>query len=149
MVRIIQLASKAYEAMRFKDALKYAFYGMQEARDRYRTGTANVGVLEHLVRQWVEWSALLMTPITPHYSEALWELLKKPGCIVSAAWPKPETIESPDLTAAGNYLFDVSHSLSAALVNRDKKKGKGPVEPSVKPNQVQPRANKRYATALR
>lgn len=42
-VRIVKLTGKAYEQMRFKDALKYGFYGMQEARDRYRTGTAHVG----------------------------------------------------------------------------------------------------------
>lgn len=50
--------------------------------------------------------------------------------------PLPDAAESLELTAAGNYLFDVSHSLAAALVNRDKKKGKAPSTPSAKPNQV-------------
>jgi len=74
-------------------------------------------------------------PITPHFSEALWKLLGKTGCIVQARWPQPAKAEDGALTAAGDFLFDVSHSLSAALVNRDKKK-KGPAEPSKKPNQV-------------
>jgi len=77
-----------------------------------------------------------MTPITPHFAEGLWEKLGKQGCIVAARWPQPDAMERPELTAGGNYLFDLAHSLSAALVNRDKKKGKGPAEPSVKPNQV-------------
>jgi len=108
---------------------------MQEARDRYRTGTGQVGFLEPLLKQWVEWSALLMVPITPHFSEGLWKLLGKPGCIVHARWPQPAGAEDAALTSSGEFLFDVSHSLSAALVNRDKKK-KGPAEPSKKPNQV-------------
>jgi len=137
MVRLVHLTSKAYESMRFKEALKLGFYGMQEARDRYRTGVAHVGVLKGLVAQWVEWSALLMTPITPHFAEELWgTVLGKPGCVVGARWPQPEAMERPELTASGDYLFGVSHSLSAALVNRDKKKGKGPAEPIKKPNQV-------------
>ena len=49
MVRLVKLAHEHYERMRFKDALKVAFYGMMEARDRYRTGCSGAGVLESLV----------------------------------------------------------------------------------------------------
>jgi len=90
------------------------------------------------VRQWAEWQALMMTPITPHWSEAMWELLGKPGCIVHAPWPKPSVAEDAQITAAGEYLFDVAHALAAALVNRAKKKpAKGKeAAPLDKPNQV-------------
>ena len=125
--------------MRFRDALKYSFYGMMDARDRYRTGTAHVGASEALVRQWAELQALVMMPITPHWSEAIWELLGKPGLIVHARWPGVSAPEDTAITAAGNYLFDVMHSLAAALVNRDKKKppkGLKEAAPIEKPNQV-------------
>ena len=138
MVRLVHEASEAYAAMRFKEALKIGWYLMQEARNRYRAGTEGVGADEKLVRQWAEWQALMMTPITPHWSEAMWEVLGKSGCIVHALWPTSELMEDAATTAAGNYLFDVAHSLAAALVNRGKKKpAKGqPPADEEKPNQV-------------
>jgi len=134
MVRVVALAAEGYRSMRFREALKYAFYGMQEARDRYRAGTAAVGALEPLLRQWAEWQALMMVPITPHWSEAIWEALGKSGCAIRARWPQPTTPENAALTAAGMYLFDLAHTLSTAVVNRDKKKGKAANE--AKPNQI-------------
>jgi len=136
MVRLVNLCAEKYKAMRFKEALKVGYYGMQEARNRYRTGTAAVGVLEPLIRQWVEWQAIVMAPITPHWSEELWEMAGKPGCVVSARWPTPAAAEDGALTAAGEYLFGVSHSLSVAVANHDKKKGKGAATPAEKPNQI-------------
>ena len=121
--------------------VQVGYYLMQEARDRYRSGTANVGADEKLVRKWAEWQALLMTPITPHWSEEMWEILGKPGCIVNARWPVAPKPEDKSLTEAGQYLFEVAHSLAAALVNRDKKKkppakGAAPAPPEQKPNQL-------------
>ena len=139
MIRISAMCGEAYASMRFKEELKCGFYLMQEARDRYRAGTASVGADEKLVRQWAEWQALMMMPITPHWSEALWELLGKPGCCVHARWPTAERKEDLATTAAGEYLFEVAHSLAAALVNRGKKKpakGAPPAEME-KPNQCE------------
>ena len=138
MVRLVHECADKYATMRFKEALKVGYYLMQEARDRYRAGTAHVGADEALVRQWAEWQALLMTPITPHWAEAMWEILGKPGCIVQARWPTPSAPVDAQLTIAGNYLFDTQHALATALVNRGKKKpakGAAPAE-TEKPNQV-------------
>lgn len=146
MVRLSMVASEAYNGMRFKEALKVAWYGMQEARDRYRTGTAAIGLSPALVRQWAKWQALMMMPIIPHWSEAVWDLLYPAGTArpaalaVHARWPSAAAPVNGALTAAGDYLFATCHSLAAALVNRDKKKkpaakGKEP-EPTEKPNQV-------------
>jgi leucyl-tRNA synthetase len=123
--------------MKFKEALKVSFYNMQDARDRDRAGTMQVGVDETLVRRWAEWQALMMVPITPHWSEAMWELLGKSGCVVLQRWPQPEEMEDADMTAAGSYLFGVAHSLAASLANREKKKkpAKGKEE-EAKPNSV-------------
>ena len=139
MLRLSELAGAAYQTMKFKEALKIGFYGMQEARDRYRTGTATVGLSAPLVRRWIEWQALMMAPIIPHWSEAVWEMLGKEGLIVHARWPGiAGAKEDAAITAAGNYLFDVSHHLASALANRDKKKPKKGAEPASteKPNQV-------------
>jgi leucyl-tRNA synthetase len=140
MTVIAAAAAKAYDAMRFKEALKTSFYLMQEARDRYRAGTSHVGASEELVRQWAEWQALMMNPITPHWSEAIWEFLGKEGLCVHAKWPVPAVPEDPAITRAGEYLFEVAHTLSASLVKstQPKKAGKGGAAPEAaeKPNQV-------------
>jgi leucyl-tRNA synthetase len=104
MTVIAAAAAKAYDAMRFKEALKTSFYLMQEARDRYRAGTSHVGASEELVRQWAEWQALMMNPITPHWSEAIWEFLGKEGLCVHAKWPVPAVDNSLILSRMVAYL---------------------------------------------
>ena len=138
MVRLVHACAEKYKAMRYKEALKVGYYGMQEARNRYRAGTAHVGVLEALIKQWVEYQAVVMAPITPHWSEELWEMVGKPGCVVTTRWPTPARAEDAALTAAGEYLFGVSHSLSVGMqkAGAPPKKGKAPAEPVEKPNQI-------------
>ena len=56
----------------------------------------------------------------------------------ASTWPKSSIAEDPQITASGEYLFEVAHSIAAALVNRGKKKpakGAPPAELE-KPNQV-------------
>eukprot|EP00316_Scyphosphaera_apsteinii_P022855 CAMPEP_0119322566 /NCGR_PEP_ID=MMETSP1333-20130426/58600_1 /TAXON_ID=418940 /ORGANISM="Scyphosphaera apsteinii, Strain RCC1455" /LENGTH=1184 /DNA_ID=CAMNT_0007329827 /DNA_START=45 /DNA_END=3599 /DNA_ORIENTATION=- len=136
MGRVVSLAAEGFRGMRFREALKHAFYGMQDARDKYRSGTSQVGVLEPLIRQWAEWQALIMAPITPHWAEEIWEYLGHTSCIVKARWPQPSKPEEPALTIAGQYLFKLAHDLSTAVVNRDKKKGKAKGTAEEKPNQI-------------
>ena len=136
MAKLVRETGDKFKAMRFKDALKLGFFGMQEARNRYRTGTAQVGVKADLVRQWAEWQAIVMAPITPHWSEELWEMLGKPGCVVNAKWPTIPKLDAA-MSAAGEYLFKTQNSLSSAVANRDKKKPKGgAAEAAEKPNQI-------------
>lgn len=41
-----------------------------------------------LVSRYIEVSALLLVPITPHTSEHIWgTLLAKPGSVLKAGWP--------------------------------------------------------------
>ena len=66
---VVIAVTEGFETMRFRDAIKHAWYGMQEARDRYRSGCIESGVEPALVRRWITWQALLMTPVTPHWAE--------------------------------------------------------------------------------
>ena len=137
--RLAAATAAAYKAMKYKEAVKYGWYGMQEARNRYRTGTASVGVLEALYRKWAEAQALVMAPMIPHWAEAVWEALGKGGCVIRQRWPAAAA-DNAALTAAGSYLFGVSHTFAVALANRDKKKpAKGKEAPppeTEKPNQL-------------
>lgn len=61
-------------------ALKEGFYEFQAARDSYREActAANIGMHKDLVFRFVEWQALIITPIAPHWAEYIWqELLGK------------------------------------------------------------------------
>lgn len=89
MNKCVALAEKAYEGMMYKDALKYGWFGMQDARDWYRDynlsidpnmsrDDAAVGLHKDLILRFIEWQTLLITPIAPHWAEYVWrELLKK------------------------------------------------------------------------
>jgi len=111
MARLIKLAEEAYTQMRFREALKLSWYELQNARNRYRTGIEQAGADETLLRQWAEWQALLMVPITPHWSEKVWHVLGKQGCAVRARWPRPTHIERPSVTAAGQCVAQPQTSL--------------------------------------
>lgn len=88
---LIGEAEKAYSSMLYREAVKFAFYELTNARSEYRkaatgqgVGSAAIegevyeGMHEDLVKRYIEVQALLMAPITPHWSEYVWsELLKK------------------------------------------------------------------------
>jgi leucyl-tRNA synthetase len=58
----------------------YGFYELQNARDAYREATALTGEGMHkdLVLMFIEVQALVLQPITTHWSEYIWrDVLKK------------------------------------------------------------------------
>jgi leucyl-tRNA synthetase len=89
MNRCVGMAEKAYENMMYKEALKYALFEMQGARDWYRDYNlsvdtnmnredAAVGLHKDLVERFVEWQTLLLTVFAPHWAEYMWrDVLKK------------------------------------------------------------------------
>lgn len=80
----------------YKLALKSGFYDLQSARDSYRENcrAAGVGMHKDLVQQFIEFQALLITPIAPHWAEYVWlEILKKNSTIQNALYP---TVSPPD-----------------------------------------------------
>ncbi|KAI8873895.1 putative leucine--tRNA ligase, cytoplasmic [Ramicandelaber brevisporus] len=90
MISLLHSAYAAYEIMQFRDALKYGFFEFQSARDRYRevTSLSGEGMHAGLIRTFIEWQAVLMAPITPHWSEQIWSgLLNKSETVLKARWP--------------------------------------------------------------
>jgi leucyl-tRNA synthetase len=81
MDRQIVATEKAYDAMLFREALKEGWYQFQAARDWYRDATSpgrgrdNEGMHAGLVMRFIELQALLVAPITPHWSEHVWQNL--------------------------------------------------------------------------
>lgn len=55
----------------------------------YRFACGPDGMNKELVCRYIELSALLLVPITPHTCEHIWgSLLKKSGSVLKAGWPQ-------------------------------------------------------------
>ncbi|KAG9234549.1 hypothetical protein BJ875DRAFT_542830 [Amylocarpus encephaloides] len=127
MNSLVHEARGHYEETNYKLALKSALYDFTSARDFYREASAAAGIAMHkdLIFKYIELQALLLTVITPHWSEYLWlEVLNKPTTIQNALYPVvPEP--TPALTAARDYVRTTSSNITSAEAAQQKKKAKG------------------------
>ena len=65
-----------YDKMMFKEALRTGFYEFQAARDKYREVEIQ-GMHRELVFRFIEHQTLILSPICPHLTEHIWQLLGK------------------------------------------------------------------------
>eukprot|EP00771_Trimastix_marina_P000333 gnl/Trimastix_PCT/1353.p1 GENE.gnl/Trimastix_PCT/1353~~gnl/Trimastix_PCT/1353.p1 ORF type:complete len:939 (+),score=369.15 gnl/Trimastix_PCT/1353:128-2944(+) len=132
--RCIQEADYNFDHMLFREALRCAFFELMDARDNYRHALDMLGqsMRHDLVMRFIEVSALLLSPICPHWSEHVYTtLLEKPTSVIKARWPEVGTVDLCVLMA-NTYLTDLVSQLrgSLAKVNRPKKgKAAQPAEP--------------------
>ncbi|KAJ3041618.1 cytosolic leucyl tRNA synthetase [Rhizophlyctis rosea] len=145
LAKIVQNCDKAYAAMLYREAVKYGFYEMNNARGAYRKATLGEGVagLNHgeekfegmhreLVERFIELEALMLAPVAPHWSEHVWsDLLKKPHSIQKALFPTtPEPKDSAQLLAAADYIRGLGSKIRSAedalAKKAAKKKGGAP-----------------------
>lgn len=112
-------ARSAYASMRFRDALKYAFYELQAARDNYRDSVDKTGSTMHagLMKHFLHVQAVIMAPLCPHWAEELWETIGRPGGAASvhdAGWP---AVEAPDALTmdSGLWLLGLAHDIRSTV----------------------------------
>ncbi|XP_065207931.1 leucine--tRNA ligase, cytoplasmic isoform X2 [Planococcus citri] len=99
-----------YNSMLFKEALRTGFFELQAVRDKYRELTATEdGMHRDLVFQFIELQALLLSPICPHVSEHVWNLLGNNESILKSSWPIAGPIDDK-LIQASEYLMEAAHS---------------------------------------
>jgi leucyl-tRNA synthetase len=115
----IAAAAAAYEDVKFRDALLYAFYEMQLARDGYRDMCGKLGVPLHegVIRRWMDVQAVVMAPITPHWCEHVWKNILghgAAGSVTRAAWPAAGAVNST-LLQADAYLSAKLHEFRLAI----------------------------------
>lgn len=116
-----------YEATNYKLALKSALYDFTAARDFYREATTATGIAMHqdTLAKYVEWQALLLAVIAPHWAESIWtDLLKKTTSIQTASWPQAPAVDEK-LRAAREYIRVTSSNITSAEAAQQKKKAKG------------------------
>jgi len=135
---LINITQTHYEAMNYKDALKYGFYELQSARDWYREVTSDIGMHSELVMYWIRIAALLVTPIAPHFAEHIYStLLKSPTSVQLALWPTPSKPVDRTVIEAGQYMrgtIKMIRDAEASLLKiMNKNKGKKGSEPAFDP----------------
>jgi leucyl-tRNA synthetase len=132
-------AVQQYQATQYKAALKAALFDLIGARDAYRVAThsAHLGMHQASIRAYVEYQAILLAPIAPHWADYVWqEVLKKESTVCLAPFP---SIPKPraDLTATNAYVKATLSSIGSAEGNAIKKRSKG------KATTFDPRADKK------
>jgi leucyl-tRNA synthetase len=126
MNKLIGLTEAAYDATCYREVLKYGVYEFQAAKDAYQVACTEAGMHKDLIMRYIEIQALLLSPITPHWSEHVWgTVLKKEGLVVSAPFPKPSAPVDESLEAATRYIRRTTKAIRDAELNLIKKKKKG------------------------
>lgn len=78
MNRLIRLTAHHFEETLNKEALKTGFFEYQLARDNYRQLCGSDDQMnEQLVMRFIETQAIILSPICPHVTEYIWELMGK------------------------------------------------------------------------
>lgn len=127
--KCVEQCQSAYEATNYREALKYGFYELQNARDRYREvchGEPSMMNYELLLK-FIEVQAIIISPIVPHFCEYIWsQVLKKPNSIMVTRWPVVGSVDEIIL-ASDDYLVKTIHQLRISLqsvINLEQKKAK-------------------------
>lgn len=132
MNALIEETFAHYTATNYKSALKSGLFDFQTARDFYRDSVSGIKMHKDLVLRYIEVQALLLAPVTPHFSEYIWrEVLNRKGSVQDAAFPRAATPVSKALSDAIDYVRQLARSVreSEASVLKSKK-GKSEVDGS-------------------
>lgn len=126
MHHLVRQTEQAYESMQFREALMFGFFEFQDARDFYRevVGEKESGMHRTLLETFMRFQVLLLSPITPHWCEYIWQkVLGNTSSVLNALWP--ETIEpNPMYIDMATYLVTVGHTLRTGGLHT----GRAPVE---------------------
>lgn len=137
MHHMINLTAKSFEAMQFREGLRYSFFEYLIARDHYRDISARSGVPMHqdVVHQFIESQCIMFSVICPHFCEHIWALLGNSGFVTQASWPSTQPVDFT-LYRAGDFLNkcvkNFREMVTKSMQPKKAKKGQ-PVTPSVKP----------------
>lgn len=132
MNELIEKSYYQYTLSNYKQALKFGLFDFQIARDFYResVNSASIGMHKDLVLKYIEYQALLLAPIAPHFAEYLYkEVLSKEGSVQNAQFPKPSKPVSKSVSESLEYVRHVARAIREAEGSGlRKKKGKADLE---------------------
>ncbi|CAB4252885.1 similar to Saccharomyces cerevisiae YPL160W CDC60 Cytosolic leucyl tRNA synthetase, ligates leucine to the appropriate tRNA [Maudiozyma barnettii] len=121
---LIEKTHEQYSLTNYKNALKYGLFDFQTARDYYRDSCETMH--KDLVLRYIEFQALALAPITPHFCEYIYrEVLGKSGSVQNTAFPRASKPVDMKALAALTYVRDLQRSIREAEGQAlKKKKGK-------------------------
>ena len=105
--RLIAACGESFAAMQFREGLQKGWHEMLNARSDYRSWCSDSSIPMHktVISKWIEALIILICPICPHWSEALWGKIGKEGLAVKAPWPIADA-EDKLLTRQAKFLRD-------------------------------------------
>ncbi|KAH6649333.1 hypothetical protein F5144DRAFT_3189 [Chaetomium tenue] len=124
---LVRQTVQAYRPTNFKAALKSGFYDFTAARDSYRASThaASIGMHHECVRHYVEWQALMLCIVAPHWADYIWrEVLLKPSTIRLETFPAVPEL-NPNLESTSEYVTTTTSRVLAAYAGQQKRLAKG------------------------
>lgn len=114
MNRLIKKTDETYTKMQYRDALKYSWFEMQNALNNYRVLCGPKAMHKDVLSRFFEIQAILLSPIAPHFSEHLWELIGKQESIMFARFPEAGPIDEKILIE-NEYLQNTFHNIRTKL----------------------------------
>ncbi|KXS12038.1 leucine-tRNA ligase [Gonapodya prolifera JEL478] len=143
--KAIAATQKHYEQMQFREAVLSGFHELQNARDAYReylktsgvapeTREEGPGMHHDLAMRFIEVQALLIAPVTPHWSEHIWrKVLQKEGTVTAAPFPTAGPTDGNSVLAMEN-IRRLIYEIRKEEDNLAKKRAKGKQVPAAKPS---------------
>jgi leucyl-tRNA synthetase len=99
-------AAAAFDAMRYRDALRLVLFDLQAAQQAYARRCGGRALHRAAAAPYLEATALLLAPLAPHAAEHLWlRVLARPQPLAGAAFPVPTEDCVPELRLA-NVLVE-------------------------------------------
>ena len=120
----VATADAFYAGMSFRSAMHAVFFEAAKDESFYTLATAQVGGPHRaLVHKYIETVTLLLTPITPHVCEHIWQqLLRKESSVMQEVLPATPTVDRACL-AAGDLINAVIVEVRAQAARAGKKHG--------------------------
>jgi leucyl-tRNA synthetase len=117
----IQGTTENYSNMQFREGIQLGWFGMLSARNEYRSWChdSNISLHKDIILKWCESLIIMICPVCPHWSEAVWKLLGKTGFVINASWPVADE-EDKLLTRQFQFLRD-SLKMFRSQVSKAKK----------------------------
>ncbi|GAM23585.1 hypothetical protein SAMD00019534_067600, partial [Acytostelium subglobosum LB1] len=121
--RAIVKADEAYQKSQFREALHTTFFDMINVRDHYKMVMGADENMNHdLIFRYIETQAILLFPITPHFSQKVFSMLGK-GSVAKARWPTVSNIDHLALRTNDylkNTVYEARNKIGMFLKGKNK-----------------------------
>eukprot|EP00485_Elphidium_margaritaceum_P009966 CAMPEP_0202688616 /NCGR_PEP_ID=MMETSP1385-20130828/4108_1 /ASSEMBLY_ACC=CAM_ASM_000861 /TAXON_ID=933848 /ORGANISM="Elphidium margaritaceum" /LENGTH=1276 /DNA_ID=CAMNT_0049343631 /DNA_START=189 /DNA_END=4019 /DNA_ORIENTATION=- len=118
--RAINETASAFECMRFRDVLRFGYHILRRNADYYMAHVNN-GVHRELIQRYIDVQLVLLSPVCPHTTEAIWGQIhgQLNGFCVNAKWPQSQA-EDLIRTLQFESLQQISHQFRDAYKNEER-----------------------------